>query len=168
MCYADPPYPGCAKKHYGPDAQEVNHKVLIQGLEENFDGWALSTHSPGLKKILSFCPDGVRVLAWIKPMAAYFPGVMPLYAWEPVIVKQGRKNHDSGKLFYDYISVKPPIFTRGKHSGVHGEKPKEFCIWIFQAMGMESDDEFIDLFPGSGAVSKAWMQFKSQRKLVTL
>lgn len=50
FAYADPPYPGQSAKHYGdhPDfAGEVDHDELIERLL-GYDGWALSTHVPGI------------------------------------------------------------------------------------------------------------------------
>jgi len=45
FAYADPPYPGQSKKHYGdhPDyAGEVDHPALIAQLVAEYpDGWAL-------------------------------------------------------------------------------------------------------------------------------
>ena len=97
FAYADPPYPGQAKRHYarearraGREAKEVNHECLIGYLCDEFpDGWALSTSSPALKMILPMCPDGVRVLAWVKPFAPAY--VWPRYCWEPVLLQGGRK-----------------------------------------------------------------------------
>ena len=40
--------------------------------------------------------------------------------------------------------------------GWKGAKPMEFCWWIFDLLGMEPGDEFHDVFPGSGAVGKAY------------
>jgi len=78
LAYADPPYIGQARKHYGPDAREVNHELLVNHLRE-FDGWALSASSPSLAKILPLCPEA-RVAAWVKPFASFKPNVNPAYA----------------------------------------------------------------------------------------
>jgi hypothetical protein len=63
MAYADPPYPGQAKryKQENPDALEVNHELLIRHLMDDYaDGWALSTSSPALRDVLQLCPPSVR------------------------------------------------------------------------------------------------------------
>jgi hypothetical protein len=87
MAYADPPYPGQAFKHYGnhPDyAGEVDHAALLEQLEDDYpDGWALSTSSPALRDVLPLCPADVRVMAWVKPFAAFKKNVRVAYAWEP-------------------------------------------------------------------------------------
>jgi hypothetical protein len=165
VAYADPPYPNQAKKHYGPGAQEVNHAILIKGLEENFDGWALSTGAQMLKQILPFCPDNIRICIWVKPMNAQISNISPIHAWEPVIVKQARAGRKSPHFLKDYVVAMPPIFQHKTTSGVHGEKPKEFYIWMFKMIGAIPEDDFTDLFPGSGKGMKYWDWFKSQRRL---
>ena len=39
---------------------------------------------------------------------------------------------------------------------VIGAKPAAVCRWIFDLLGAEPGDTLDDLFPGSGAVSRAW------------
>lgn len=156
IAYADPPYVGQARKHYGRDAREVNHGLLIAHLEE-FDAWALSLSSPSLTEILPLCPDGIRVGAWVKPFASFKPGVDPAYAWEPVIFKTARAWSRGRATCRDWISS--PITMK---RGTHGAKPLVFCFWLFELLGAEPEDEFFDLFPGSGAVGKAWEQWTTQ------
>lgn len=42
---------------------------------------------------------------------------------------------------------------------VVGAKPAAFCGWIFQLLGAQLGDEFVDVFPGSGGVARAWDVF---------
>ena len=152
FAYADPPYIGMARKHYGPDAREVNHALLIAHLCDEFpDGWALSLSAPTLREILHLCPDDVRVGAWVKPFASFKPGVNPAYAWEPVVFRGGRKRDRTENTVRDFVSAN---ITMKK--GVPGAKPDAFCQWIFDLLGMRTTDEFVDLFPGSGSVAEAW------------
>ena len=152
FAYADPPYIGQAKKHYGPDAREVNHKLLITHLCNEFpDGWALSLSSPTLRDVLPLCPTDVRVGAWVKPFAAFKVNVNPAYAWEPVIFRGGRKRDRTENTVRDWVSA---VITLRK--GVSGAKPDAFGFWLFDLLGMRPGDEFVDVFPGSGAVSAAW------------
>lgn len=169
FAYADPPYLGQAKKHYAKEAaadgriaSEVDHAALIESLAE-YDGWALSLSSPSLRTILTMCPDDVRVMAWVKPFASFKPGVNPGYCWEPVIVKRapGRKLGRDVPTIRDYISCNITL-----KRGVSGAKPEAFCHWLFDVMGMQRDDDFADLFPGSGAVSRAHSQWQTQGRLV--
>jgi hypothetical protein len=159
FAYADPPYLGQARKHYGLAAREVNHPLLIAHLEE-FDGWALSLSAPSLRTILPMCPEDVRVCAWVKPFAAFKKNVTQAYAWEPVIVKPLRRRPVEEPTVRDWVSV--PITLQ---RGVSGAKPAGFCNWLFEFAGLTGDDEFVDLFPGSGAVQRAWDSWSSQLRL---
>jgi hypothetical protein len=111
----------------------------------------LSLSSPTLKTVLNLCPDDVRVSAWTKTFAAFKPGVNPAYAWEPVIWRGGRKRGRDENTVRDWVSC--PITLK---RGVSGAKPDQFCFWIFDLLGMRHGDEFVDMFPGSGAVGRAW------------
>ena len=157
FAYADPPYIGQAKKHYAHDPRcaEVDHAALIETLN-GFDGWALSASSPSLKTILPLCPPDVRVMAWVKPFCAFKVNVNPAYAWEPVIVRGGRKRGRDLPTVRDWFSH---VITLKK--GLVGVKPEKVCHWIFDVLGMRPGDEFHDLFPGSGAVGKAWETYKA-------
>ena len=161
--YADPPYPGQAKKRYGthPDyAGEVDHKKLLQELQE-YDGWCLHTSSVALREIMRYdVPDDVRVMAWVKPFAAFKPNVPVAYAWEPVLVKACRKPVVSGRIVMrDWIAENITL-----KKGLCGVKPEKVCWWLFEVMGMEPEDELVDLFPGTGAVMRAWENW--QRSLI--
>ena len=162
FAYADPPYIGQAKKHYShnPLCAEVDHSVLINELNE-FDGWALSCSSPSLKIILPMCPDDVRVMAWVKPFCIFKPNVNPAYAWEPVLVRGGRKMGRDLPTVRDWVSCNIPL-----KRGLVGVKPDDVCYWLFDVLGMEPLDEFYDLFPGSGAVGLAWETYREMRSRV--
>ncbi len=161
FAYVDPPYLGCGKKHYGhqhADAADYDsfeaHAALLESLAE-YEAWALSLHTPSLRVILPLCPSGVRVGAWVKPFASFKPGVNPAYCWEPVIFFGGRSAVGRGSrhaaTVRDYVSAN---ITMGR--GVSGAKPEAFCFWLFEFLGARDGDEFVDLFPGSGAVARAW------------
>lgn len=40
--------------------------------------------------------------------------------------------------------------------GLTGAKPEKVCHWAFEVVGARPDDVLDDLFPGTGAVSRAW------------
>ena len=159
--YADPPYIGQAEKHYSHDPQcaEVNHEVLIAQMCDRFDCWALSCSSPSLQEILAYCPLDVRVGAWVKPFASFKPNVNPAYAWEPVILWHGRNRGRDVDTVRDWIAANITL-----KKGLAGAKPPEFCYWLFDFMGLEPDDELIDLFPGTGIVTDCWREWR-RRKL---
>lgn len=155
--YADPPYPGMARKHYRHEllCAEVDHAELVERMCDEFDCWALSTSSTALQAVLALCPADVRIGAWVKPFASFKPGVNPAYAWEPVILWQG------GKLGRDVPTVRDWVAANiTLRKGLSGAKPVAFCQWLFQFMGLTSDDELVDLFPGTGIVGRQWELFK--------
>lgn len=157
FCYADPPYIGQAKAHYShdPRSAEVDHAALIAGLVRDFpDGWALSLSSPTLRTILPMCPPTVRVMAWVKPFASFKPNVNPAYAWEPVIVGGGRKRGRKAATVRDWCAANITL-----KRGLSGAKPEAFCFWLFDVLGAQPGDELHDMFPGSGAVSRAWEKY---------
>lgn len=157
IAYADPPYIGQARKHYG--TEEVDHEALLRQLVNEFpDGWALSASSPSLGFLLSLCPDDVRVAAWVKPFAIFKPGVNPAYAWEPVLFCGGRKRPRTEPTVRDWVSANITL-----KKGLVGVKPPDFCRWLFDLLGMQSGDQFVDLFPGSGAVTCAWKEWQEER-----
>jgi hypothetical protein len=156
--YADPPYPGCAhlyKDH--PDfAGEVDHKELIERLERDYDGWILHTSSVALKQILPLIPDNARVMSWVKGFAAFKKNVSVAYAWEPVIVKPARKPVVSKRLVMrDWVECSITL-----KRGLTGAKPEKVCHWAFEVVGAHPEDELHDMFPGTGAVGKAWKSWQ--------
>ena len=149
FAYADPPYIGMAHRY--PENTEVDHAELIARLTGEFtDGWALSLHTPSLRTIRELCPSDVRVMAWVKPFAAFKPNVNPAYAWEPVIVCGGRKRTRQQLTVRDWISANITI-----RKGLVGAKPDAFCDWILDVLNVEPEDEVIDLYPGTGSMGRA-------------
>lgn len=161
--YADPPYIACAHLYsahqdYGG---EVDHEQLMRDLNSKYDGWVLHTSATPLS-IATLAPKaldyGARWCAWIKPFAAFKRNVSVAYAWEPVIIKAARKPVVSKRLVMrDWVSE--PITMK---RGLTGAKPENVCHWAFELVGARPDDELVDLFPGTGAVSKAWKTWQGK------
>lgn len=161
VAYADPPYPGQASKY--PENREVCYPGLIAMLEEGFsDGWALSLGSNNLRDILPHCPPKVRVGAWVKTYSTWNAPEGAGYAWEPVIFKGGRNIAHQG---FDWVACPPLPNARGNPPTVFGAKPPQFAGWLFRLLGLRPDDEFVDLYPGSGGVTRAWEGFQRQMSL---
>jgi hypothetical protein len=164
--FADPPYLGCCAryKHYHPDGlcwdDLSTHACLIERLSVEYEGWALCLHSPSLRQILRFCPEDVRVCAWVKPFAAWKPNVNPGYCWEPVIVWGGRKLGRDVPTVRDYVSCNITL-----QKGTIGAKPDPFSNWLFEFVGLQADDEFVDIYKGSGAVGEAWDKWRNQLRV---
>jgi hypothetical protein len=163
LAYADPPYPGKAwiYRDHHDYAGEVDHAALIRRLQ-GYDGWALSTSTAALPAVLALCPPGVRVAAWHRgerPTASRWP----LNAWEPVIYAGGRP--DPSRLSATDATRRVDSLVHGVSAmttlpgRVVGAKPAAFCRWIFDLLGAHPCDTLDDLFPGSGAVTRAWAIF---------
>ena len=160
LAYADPPYVGLAKARYGEHrdyAGEVDHEALIAQLT-GYDGWALSASPGSLVLILPMCPPGVRVAAWCKTWAASRPGVGARPAWEPVIFRAARRSKHNE--VWDWLACAPQMMSE-----IVGQKPPQFCRWLFRLIGAAQEDSLDDLFPGSGAVGRAWAKYQSQGEL---
>ena len=166
--YADPPDLGCATKYYGDRHEQAAeyddpqvHQRLITRLCDEFDCWALSLHEPSLRVLLPMCPGGVRVASWVKPFAAFKKNVTRAWTWEPVIFKfdGGRARAIEQDTWRDHVSA--PIAMR---KGFPGAKPDAFSFWVFEGLNLRPDDEFCDVFPGSGAVSDAWGKWRQRHE----
>jgi hypothetical protein len=157
FAYADPPYIGQAKKRYShdPNCGEVDHRKLVLRLCDEYpDGWALSLSTPTLKEILSYCPSDVRVMAWVKPFCSFKPNVNPAYAWEPVIVRGGRRRTRQQPTVRDWVSANITL-----KKGLCGAKPEAFCYWLFEVLNVQIGDDLVDLFPGTGIVSECFVKY---------
>lgn len=156
--YADPPYPGLARKYY--DDVEVDHAELVTRLVAEFpDGWALSTSAKALQEVLALCPPGVRVCSWYRgPRASV--AYRARSAWEPVIVAGGRPR----RLPVSDDLSDALLWGGRQHShpgALVGMKPAAFCEWVLQLLGVQPGDTLVDLFPGSGVMGRAFRLYVS-------
>lgn len=58
----------------------------------------------------------------------------------------------------DVLTYRPGARTTDP-GRVIGAKPAVFCRWVFDLLGAEPQDEFVDIFAGSGGVMRAWDVF---------
>lgn len=154
---ADPPYLGQSAKHYGDHPEHAvydtieGHAALVTRLCDEFpDGWAMCLSSPSLVDILPLCPRDCRVLAWTKPFCAFKANVTRAYAWEPVIARGGRHRGREMPTVRDWLAESITL-----KRGFTGAKPDAFVFWLLDWLTAEPADEIVDLFPGSGAVTRA-------------
>ena len=166
FAYADPPYLGCGSKHYAKHHEdaaswddEQTHRDLLRRLLDEFpDGWALSLSTPSLQWYLATLEEtgldqrrgDFRVGPWIKPFASFKPGIGVAYAWEPVIWCGGRKRTREQNTTRDWVSANITMQT-----GLPGAKPEQFCFWLFEVLNIQRGDTLADLFPGTGIVGRA-------------
>jgi len=121
--------------HYYPERQEVDHDKLLKELSWNYDGWALSCSTPSLVILLNHYLVKDRVQN----------GVVRVARTEQTI--------------RDWVSAN---ITMKK--GLVGAKPAQFCYWLFELLGAEANDEFFDLFPGTGVVTRCWESWVAARR----
>lgn len=162
FAYADPPYLGCCKlyDHHHPDGlcwdDLSTHQALVERLVDQYpDGWALSCHTPSLRRIWPLTPEDTRIAAWVKPFHAYKKGVRPAYAWEPVIYRGGR---NSGHLPPEKggEATTPKDFIAANitlRAGLTGAKPPEVCEWVLDLLGHQPGDVLHDLYPGTAVMT---------------
>lgn len=162
--YADPPYIGCA--HLYPERTEVDHSELIARLDRDYDGWVLhAAATPESFYVLApwVLATDARWCSWVKGFAAFKRNVPVAYAWEPVIIKAARKPVVNGRIVMrDWIEC--PITLQ---RGLVGAKPEKVCHWAFELVGADIGDELVDLYPGTGAVTRAWATWRKQLELPT-
>lgn len=164
IAYADPPYPGLARRYYGdhPDyAGEVDHAALIRRLAGGYDGWALSTSAAALPEVLRDAsrlePRRVRVAAWVKPNPVPHPTAPIVNGWEPVLYVPARSLRDaSGPATVDTLQGVVSRRRSTLPTAVIGMKPPAYCVWLFRLLGARPGDHLDDLFPGSGIVAWSW------------
>lgn len=152
--YADPPYPGLARRYYGQP--EVDHVALIAELRERFpDGWALSTSSEAVRWVHALCPPETRQAVWVRG-ARHVRATRPLCAWEALLVCGGRPLVAAVE---DVLVLPFGARFRSHPGALVGMKPPAFSVWLFKLLGARPGDAFVELFPGSGAVARAWSVF---------
>ncbi len=153
FAYADPPYPGLSSKYYRDEstfAGEVDHHALIASLEAfGYTGWALSTSRDALRTLLPLCPPETVLCPWVKPIGVSSRTFGMHNTWEALLVVRGRALRPGKR---DWLLAQPARFG----GELMGRKPVAFCAFLFEALGMLPGDKLVDLFPGTGAVSRAW------------
>ena len=165
LAYADPPYP--CKAHLYPEKMEVDHVELVARLCE-YDGWALSTDSVGLRVVMPLCLEDVCVAAWVRTNAPPFnpDGRGVVRSWEPVVYRPARvSERNAADRVRDVLHAHVPNGVL--YQGITGTKPPAFARWMFALVGAQPDDDFTDIFPGSGAITAAWETWRAQPSLLT-
>lgn len=158
FAYADPPYPGCAKRYY--KMPEVDHAALALELDATYpDGWALSTSAAAAPDVCRQIPGPLRLAIWCR--ACRRPRRFgPHNAFEVLLIRGGRpRHHDPKSPASDVLTWSGRQHTHPK--ALVGMKPAAFCEWMFHLLGAVQGDTLTDIFTGSGAVARAWDQFQN-------
>lgn len=164
IAYADPPYLGYCRyyDHHHPDGRCWDdldtHRALFDRLGE-YDMWAVSMSMPSLRELWPMAPEA-RPIIWCKSFASYKPGVHPAYATEPILIRGQRTRARNEPTVADYYVCRITL-----ERGFTGAKPQDVIWWMLAALNAKADDEFVDLFPGSGAVTRAWESWRNQAPL---
>ena len=132
----------------------ARHRVLMEQLDSEFDGWAIATAHDGLP-CYGLLPRGARIMVWHKPNSC--AGASRLRnVWEPVIVRPPDSRLSSrllGGQIPDLLTATAP------RAGFAGAKPPEWTRWVLDALGYDPETDTVDdMFPGSGAVAAAAAQ----------
>ena len=168
----DPPYIGCARRYYKGHpayAGEVDHRELIERALVDFpDGWALCLSSKSIFEIAAITNDVIpadrfddlRCGAWVKGSRACVSH-RARDAWEPVILFGGRPRRMEPNEVLDNALV----WGGRQHShpgALVGMKPPAFSEWVFRQLGALRGDRLTDVFPGSGAIARAWKLYAGE------
>lgn len=166
LAYADPPYVGMARRYYGdhPDYRgEVDHAALLRELD-GFDGWALSCSGPSVPQLAALAvADGrpVRLAVWHRRRPPH-PNARILSSWEGVLYVPARDIVPGSSPTPDILLGVDAPTRRTLPGRVTGMKPPRFLEWLFTLLGAMPGDELVDMFPGSGMVSRGWAQWADE------
>jgi len=176
LAYADPPYPG--KSYLYRDQVtylgEVNIPDLLS-LLATYDGWALSTSAAGAPAVLAECVSRrvtVRFAVWVKTPRPHNEARI-LNAFEVLVFHGGRPMlssrypQDSSLDRQETPALRVTDVLAGVNSRIRptlpgaciGMKPPAFCTWVFKLLGALPGDTLDDLYPGSGIVTRCWLDY---------
>lgn len=130
--------------------------ALIGHLKDDFDGWALSTSASALRDVWNLCPEA-RCAAWLKTWAANGWSRVR-WSWEPVLFVTDRRGIKPGEASTVWDGLVAAPACDGKFKEVAGKgggaKPYPFVRWVLELLDYQAGDRLVDLFPGSGNVSR--------------
>ena len=161
LAYADPPFPGLARRYYGDQpsfAGEVDHRRLLEQLA-TYDGWALSTSRKALRDVLPLTPKAAVPCPWIKTHH-HPPARGPANVHEYIVVVPARRRKPG---------VPDALYAGAARGGGNlvGRKPIRYVMWVFALLGASPRDTLDDLFPGTGIVGRCWSEFRRSAPSLT-
>lgn len=160
FAYADPPYVGRARRYYRQHRDyggEVCHASLLDKLHAGgWDGWALSCATDSLQEVLVLANERQihpQICTWVRGVRRG-ASARPLSGAEHVLLVGGRREVRRDWCGDALVHHARP--SRSDGDRVIGAKPPAFSDWLFSLLGARAGDELCDLYPGSGAVMRAW------------
>jgi len=176
LAYADPPYPGKSDLYRDQPtyAGEVSIPDLLSRLAA-YDGWALSTSAKGAPAVLAECVSrvlSIRLAIWVKNPRPHKEAHI-LNAFEVLVFHGGRPMlsprapQDSPLDRQETPALRVTDVLAGVNSRIRptlpgaciGMKPPAFCTWVFKLLGALPGDTLDDLYPGSGIVTRCWLDY---------
>lgn len=146
---------GALDAEYNPDAaiydDPQTHRDLMSQMDSTYDGWALAASGKTVGWLLPWAYQrGARMAVW-HVTNAIPDGCRVRNTWEAVLyrIPDGRRAVGTGHRVPDLLSAPHPV------SGFVGAKPDTWTRWVLDLLGFQPGDEVHDLFPGSGAVTRA-------------
>lgn len=128
----------------------ARHRLLLEQLLAEYDGWAIATSLDGLDCYRPL-PPGARTMIWRKLTSTRGGGrianTMEAVIAYPHHTRRGRGGTVTGQV-PDFLQCEPPA-----RSHFPGAKPPRWTRWVLDALGYDQDTDTVDdLFPGSGYV----------------
>lgn len=160
--YGDGPRSTEQPADFHPDAGEWDdprrHRLLLEQLMDEFDGWAIATTPDGIR-CYEPLPIPCRLLVWVKRRAMP-TGHHIASTWEPVIVFPAAARRARAAVRGEKLAQVPDVLVCSPPgAGFAGAKPAQWTRWVLDALAYDPDtDELVDMFPGSGAVAAAAAQ----------
>lgn len=178
--YLDPVYPGHGADYSKPGTPEFHpdamrwddpneHVALMEQAERDFpDGWALSTNEAGVRAFFHRAPARARLAPWVTTSTGAIKMFRVAFCWEAVIYSTPfvtRSQAPGRPAQLNWIAAgkghnhNPELAS----APFLGAKPRRFCFWLFRLLGLggHPDDVLVDMFPGSGAVTRAWDEYRA-------
>lgn len=149
--YADPPYYGM-ESHY--NCRKVELSDLIPLMEGVAPVRALSMSQGMLPEALKLRPEAT-VCVWVK--GSPYPNRRPYSSWEPVLLWGDLLDKVDPRGTYVLDSLYKIQWVDSR-SPLYSPKPADFCHWVVGLLlGSSMRGTFVDIFSGSGGMSRAAM-----------
>jgi hypothetical protein len=133
----------------------ARHRLLLEQLMDEFDGWAIATPMDGVECYRPL-PIPCRVMVWYRRNAQRgdycIANVTEAVIVYPPVGRRAKGSAGPTGQVVDLLDEPAPI------GGFAGMKPARWTRWVLDAMSHQPDDEVVDLFPGSGSVGAAISQ----------